>query len=275
MNGSNNNSGNINSENLDNNNSIDYNYNDNYHDNIDGSESNMNDNFDYNNNNNNNYNGENIDYNYNYNYYGNMNENESNMNDNYNYSNNNNNNHHNSENGSICDPFNMDDDDDISDLGEYKFDFDNNYIGNESENEDEFFEGLIDKSSDNWFIADRNEYNYWFNEFNDLMKSFYRKRQYNIDRFNELIGPSLIYNPDEHIHHRDLIHLMDKKLLQQYSEVANKYDMARIKCLRNNGALSWLGVPYNMEFSHMFTDQEMFVLLSLILRLNVRLLLAD
>jgi hypothetical protein len=89
--------------------------------------------------------------------------------------------------------------------------------------------------------------------------------KWNCDKFNELLSPHQKFNPIEHIKHRNLLDLIDFKYMKLFEENGSQCDINRLNCLQNNGALSWLNVPYNMEWSIKFSNQEMFVLLSLIL----------
>ena len=58
---------------------------------------------------------------------------------------------------------------------------------------------------------------------------------------------------------------MDKKYLEDFIKVADEYDKARITCLQNNGALTWLNIPYNTKWSVTYSNNQMYILLSLIL----------
>ena len=86
-----------------------------------------------------------------------------------------------------------------------------------------------------------------------------------ITKFNEIIGPNLVFNEVVHSKNHHLSELMDKKNLELFYQIAMDIDKARMKCLSNNGALTWLGVPYNMQFSIIMSNQEMFINISLVL----------
>ena len=53
-------------------------------------------------------------------------------------------------------------------------------------------------------------------------------------------------------------------ILENFYKHANISDMARIKCLNNNGAMSWLNVMYNYEFTRLLSNQQVFIALSLV-----------
>ena len=94
--------------------------------------------------------------------------------------------------------------------------------------------------------------------------------QQSIYDFNQFVGPQYQYDPLLQTSRKKLVQLMDKKLKDEFLALAEQSDqkladIARIKCLSNNGALSWLNVPYNMNWSVEFTNQYLCLLLGLIL----------
>ena len=89
--------------------------------------------------------------------------------------------------------------------------------------------------------------------------------QQSIDAFNGIVGPKYSYDALVQTTHKKLLQLMDKKFMDEVLDKADWKDVVRIKCLSNNGALSWLNVPYNMNWSIEFNNQYFFLLLCLVL----------
>ena len=83
------------------------------------------------------------------------------------------------------------------------------------------------------------------------------------------MGTNLNYTSDEGVKHKDLLELIDLRLLELFHENANKHDKARIKCLSNNGATSWLDVVPDKLHGVKYDNQEMWVLLSLFFGCNI------
>ena len=81
--------------------------------------------------------------------------------------------------------------------------------------------------------------------------------------FNNFIGPDLHYVYNKQVKHRDLLELIDLKLLDLFYQNGDIYDKARIKSLSVNGATSWLDVVPNNIYGVKYDNQEMWVLLSL------------
>ena len=65
------------------------------------------------------------------------------------------------------------------------------------------------------------------------------------------------------VKHKELLELIDLRLLELFYHCADKHDKARIQCLSNNGATSWLDVVPTDQYGVKFDNQEMWVLLSL------------
>ena len=84
-----------------------------------------------------------------------------------------------------------------------------------------------------------------------------------IPEFNQIIGPDLVYVPNEHHTHKQLLELIDKKLLSDFYQVADKQDIARIKCWSVNGATSWMDVVPNYNYGMEYDNQEYLILMSL------------
>ena len=100
-----------------------------------------------------------------------------------------------------------------------------------------------------------------------------------IQEFNEVVGPDLVYVPSKDHTHKQLLELIDKKLLSEFYKVAETHDIARIKCLSVNGATSWMDVVPNNHFgmdvvpnNHFgieYNNQEYLVLMSLYLGCDI------
>ena len=105
----------------------------------------------------------------------------------------------------------------------------------------------------------------YVNELEDGWLSIDSSLQGSINAFNGIVGPKYQYDPLVHTTHHKLIQLMDKKFRDEFMQEGTKEDIARIKCLSNNGALSWLNVPYNMNWSVEFNNQQFYLLLCLVL----------
>ena len=104
------------------------------------------------------------------------------------------------------------------------------------------------------------------NELYDELIQNHRANYYRvIKQFNKIVGPKRVFDPNRHRTHNHLINLMDKKWLALFNEKASEQDSARLLSLQNNGALSWLNMPYNLAFSHTFDNRQMHIALSLIL----------
>ena len=84
-------------------------------------------------------------------------------------------------------------------------------------------------------------------------------------KFNEFIGPDLFLERMQSIKHSELLDLMDKKWLSLFYQNATEQDMARMKCISNNGASQWLNVVPNKYYGVVYTNREMYILLSLYL----------
>ena len=105
----------------------------------------------------------------------------------------------------------------------------------------------------------------YINELEDGWLSINNSLQDSINAFNGIVGPKYQYDPLVQTTHHKLIQLMDKKFRDEFMQEGSKEDIARIKCLSNNGALSWLNVPYNMNWSVEFNNQQFYLLLCLVL----------
>ena len=103
------------------------------------------------------------------------------------------------------------------------------------------------------------------NSLDDAWTYMGQELQLSIDAFNGVVGPKYRYEPLVHTTHKKLLQLMDKKFMDEILARADWKDVARIKCLSNNGALSWLNVPYNMNWSVEFNNQYFYLLLCLVL----------
>ena len=103
------------------------------------------------------------------------------------------------------------------------------------------------------------------NLLDDAWTYMNQNMQHSIDTFNGIVGPKYRYDPLVQSTHKKLLQLMDKKFMDEILAKANWKDIARIKCLSNNGALSWLNVPYNMNWSIEFNNQYFYLLLCLVL----------
>ena len=121
----------------------------------------------------------------------------------------------------------------------------------------------------NWFNADNNEISYLEEIYGELINEHINRLNYNIEKFNAIIGPEFKYNYKLHKNHNKLIELIDNKLINNIIKDGNTYDIARINCLSNNGALSWLSIAWNQKWSIELNNQQLFVLLSLILGVKI------
>ena len=74
----------------------------------------------------------------------------------------------------------------------------------------------------------------------------------------------MAYNEFKQQSHNQLLTMMDKKLAEKFDLVADKYSLARIKSLSNNGAMSWLNVMYNFVPTRHLSNQQMYIALSLV-----------
>ena len=83
--------------------------------------------------------------------------------------------------------------------------------------------------------------------------------------FNKMVGETYAYDKNEYRSHNQLLELMDKKYLEEFLRVADEYDKARITCLQNNGTMTWLNIAHNEKWSVVYTNNQMYCLLSLIL----------
>ena len=119
-------------------------------------------------------------------------------------------------------------------------------------------------SDENWFIASDVAVDNWNEKLEEAKMEHGQKLDDKINKFNELIGPNYEFKPSIHKTNGSLLALMDRKLLENYKRIADLYDMARIKCIQNNGALSWSNVPYNMKWSRQLSNQQMYIALSLV-----------
>ena len=116
----------------------------------------------------------------------------------------------------------------------------------------------------NWFVADNNIVEH----YNDLLSKALDKHNellnWNIDQFNLFIGPNLFFKIENYKSHNHLLELMDKKHLALFELNAQVSDVARIKSLSNNGAMSWLNVMYKWAVPRQLSNQQMFIALSLV-----------
>ncbi len=62
----------------------------------------------------------------------------------------------------------------------------------------------------------------------------------NVCNLNEWIGPDLKYEQNDHVQHRDLVKLIDNKLINEFKHIASTRDMARINAVSCNGASGWM-----------------------------------
>jgi hypothetical protein len=86
-----------------------------------------------------------------------------------------------------------------------------------------------------------------------------------INIFNEFINPEFHFDEYSYQTHRQLLEIIDKKLLCEYYNVATLQDKSRIKALSINGATSWLTIPPNNIYGMEFSNMEYYILLSLYL----------
>ena len=92
--------------------------------------------------------------------------------------------------------------------------------------------------------------------YSDKIKSYFDEINNCINTFNDQIGENMEYNPHIHDTHKKLIKLIDYNLKAQMEESGDIYDIVRMKGLDNNGAQSWLNVPYNFSYGQEFTNAE-------------------
>ena len=89
------------------------------------------------------------------------------------------------------------------------------------------------------------------------------------EEFDDFLGPNLQYVHQHKVQHKELLELIDLRMLELFNDKADKYDKARIQCLSNNGATSWLDVVPNDYYGVKYDNQEMWVLLSLFFGCNI------
>ena len=93
--------------------------------------------------------------------------------------------------------------------------------------------------------------------------------KYHESKINEFVCPIATVNVHDKIRHKDLLNLIDKKLLQQYELLATPADTARLKSLAASGATSVLETSCQPGLGRQFTNEEWRLLISLLLGARV------
>ncbi len=81
-----------------------------------------------------------------------------------------------------------------------------------------------------------------------------------IAAFNQNIAPELKYDPINHTKHRELLKLLDNKLIQTFMETANVADKCRLNAVSVNGANAWITAPPNTWAGVEYSNQEFWIL---------------
>ena len=105
--------------------------------------------------------------------------------------------------------------------------------------------------------------------YNNKQQKYIQYLDKMIREFNNYLEPDLCYIHNENVKHKDLLELIDKKLLLDYYKIATKRDIARIKSLAVNGATSWMDIMPNNIYGVEYNNQEYWVLLSLFLGADI------
>ena len=101
--------------------------------------------------------------------------------------------------------------------------------------------------------------------YNKIITFYHDRVKQAILRFTDVTENMVQYDPMKHRSHRQLVDLVDLYLLRKFYQDNSIMDSARLKCLSNNGSISWLHVPYDVHYGKQFTNREFILAKSLIL----------